>query len=268
MQTGQQGRRALALFTRILTHATRRAIPAIALAVMCFSVVAPAQAAEKPKAETAHAAKAATGKTQAAKATPEKPHARPKIIPLAHPPGEAMVKTVFEHGRASEKDNAAVLLPLIGTWDFYVTLWTHDKYKPIPSTGTVTSEMVMNDHFLSSAFSGSLSVDGQSMPIEGRELIGYDNATKSFSSVRVDSVATGIMTGSGKFDAKKRILYETGRFTNPLTGTEQRFDSELNFVDASHYTRTIFAVGKSGKKSKLMEFDYSRRNSSTPPAKK
>lgn len=252
MQTGQQGRCALALSIRSLMRAAGRCFPALVLAVMCLGVVSPAHAAAKAHVEKTHVQKA---------------YKRAAIKPLAHPPGEALAREMFKHNRPSLK-HLDVLMPLTGTWDYLAVLWTQPNAKPLHAVGTATNEMALDTHYLSSKATGSLSVDGQMMPMEGQELIGYDTARKSFSSVWVDTLTTGMMTGRGRYNPQKHVLYETGHFTNPLTGAAQRFLSELKFVDASHYTRTIFAIGRSGKKTKLMEFDYTRRNSPSRPAKK
>lgn len=272
-------------------HAATRAIPAIALAAMCFSVVAPVHAAEKPKAETAHAAKAQPEKTQAAKAKPEKASTAARTHHDARLPDDDLAMGIIARGRVSGKDNADVLMPLTGTWNYVESFWTRPKAEPEHASGSVTNGMIMDDHYLSSKSNGNLNVGREQIPFEGRELIGFDNAKKSFSFVAVDTLTTGMTVGSGRFEAKPKnvgkagrvkkgmiaggksngnagVLTESGRFTNPLTGAEERFRSEIEVVDADHYTRTVFAIGKSGKESKLMEFDYSRSNSYTPPAKK
>jgi hypothetical protein len=119
--------------------------------------------------------------------------------------------------------------------------------------------MTLDDRFLSSSFVGELDVGGNYAMIKGQGLIGYDNAKKVFTSVWVDTLTTSMMTGAGKYDPKANAINETGQFTNPLTGAESRFRSELQFTDDDDYKRTIFAVGKSGKETKLMEFDCSKR---------
>lgn len=282
MQTGQQGQCALNSLTRILTRAAWRGLPALVLAVMCFIAAAPVHAAEQAKTETPKVRKAS-----GAKPNPEKPHAKVAMRPLANSPDDDLAMSIFERGRLSRKGNVDVLTPLTGTWNYVESFWTRPKAKPWQATGSVTSEMIMDGRYLCSKSNGTLNLGREEIPVDGRELIGFDSAKKSFSFFAVDTLATGMTVGSGKFDAKAvssgkkhglrtgvaaaggaGVMTETGRFTNPLTGVEQGFLSEIRFVDADHYTRTVFALGKSGKKSKLMEFDYSRSNVYTPPAKK
>lgn len=186
---------------------------------------------------------------------------------------------MIERAKVSDKDNTAVLLPLVGTWDYTESFWTDPKAEPEHVGGSVTNEMIMDGRYLSSKAMGSLNIGREQIPFEGQELIGFDNAKKSFSFAAVDTLTTGMTTGSGKFeetkraavkatglkagesapDDKDRIIRETGRFTNPLTGVEQGFRSELTFVDAYHYKRTIFTVHGSGRETKQIEIDYARR---------
>ena len=211
------------------------------LAVMCFSIISlPAHAAEK--APVPVPAKAATA-----------------AAPEAKLPGDDIALGILSRAKPSDKDNTAVLMPLTGTWDYTESFWTSPKAAPEHAMGSVTNDMILDGHYLSSNAMGSLNIGREQISVQGQELIGFDNAKKSLSFFAADTTTTGMTTGSGKFDAKAKVIRETGRFTNPLTGVEQDFRSELTFVDSTHYKRTIFAADKSGRESKLMEIDYSKR---------
>jgi Protein of unknown function (DUF1579) len=178
----------------------------------------------------------------------------------AHPaPALALpgFKKIIESGRPSGEKNF-VLAKLTGEWHSKTALWAVPGAAPKWTKGVVRNEMTLDDRFLSSSFVGELDVGGNDAMIKGQGLIGYDNAKKDFTSVWVDTLSTSLMTGSGKYDPKTRSIVETGQFTNPLTGTEARFRSELQFTDDDNYKRTIFVVGKSGKETKLIEVDCSR----------
>lgn len=221
----------------------KRAMRLLAVAVMCLGIIAPVHAAEKVTEKTPMAATAAPG----------------DAAPVKLGPGEALANAIRTRGMPSDKDNMAVLMPLTGTWDYEESFWTDPKAEPQRSMGTVTSEMVLDNRFLSAKSAGSLNVGGQLIPTEGQELIGYDTVKKSFSFAAADTVTTGMMLSTGKYDEKKHVVAQAGRFTNPLTGLNQDFRSELLFVDAEHYKRTVFAADKAGRETKLIEIDYSRR---------
>lgn len=230
------------------------ALRVLALAAMCFALAAPAQAAKKAEATAATASEARL-------------------------PGDDIAEGILSRAKPSEREHTAVLTPLTGTWDYVESFWTSPNAEPEHATGSVTNEMIMDGHYLSSKSAGSMNIGREQIPFEGQELIGYDNAQKALSFVAVDTLTTGMMIGGGKldektravsrtagmksgdakFDGKERVVRETGHFTNPLTGMTQGFRSELTFVDDDHYKRTIFAADKSGKETKLIDIDYSRR---------
>jgi hypothetical protein len=188
----------------------------------------------------------------------DKAQAEAKLEALRSP-GEDFAKRIMDRGLPSAA-KIKVLAPLEGTWDYTVALREGPGAEPHMSTGTVTNELVFDHRFLSSRFFGTLYPGGHEVLLAGQGLIGYDNTKQVYTSTWADTVTTGMMAGSGKFDEKERVLHETGRFTNPITGVEQGFRSELRFVDANSYRRTVFVLDKSGKESPLMEFEYTRRN--------
>ena len=69
----------------------------------------------------------------------------------------------------------------------------------------------------------------------------------------------GMAAANAAPGTKDRTIWETGRFTNPLTGVEQGFHSQLQLVDDEHYKRTISAVDTAGHETKLIEIDYTRK---------
>jgi hypothetical protein len=186
-----------------------------------------------------------------------KPHAKaPAASQLLD---ESTVKKMMDGGMPSEAIHIKILGQLAGDWYYKAAVWAVPGAEPRWAMGKVTNQMVMDNRFLSSADFGSLSIGGQLLMIKTQGFLGYDNVKKSFTSVWFDTVTTGMATGTGTYDKKDNAIKETGQFTNPLTGREERFRSELQFTDADDYKRTIFVVGKSGKETKLMEFDYSKR---------
>jgi hypothetical protein len=258
MRTEQQGQ--CALISRILIRSCKWGIPALALAWFLGSatpVVARSHKEDRAPAATASEARL---------------------------PGDDIAKGMLERGKPSEKDHTAVLMPLTGTWNYVESFWTSPKAEPEHATGVVTNDMILDGHYLSSKVAGTRNIGRQQIPFEGQELIGFDNSKKSLSFVAVDSLTTGMTVGTGKFEektlapakaqgkkmtevlpgdskaaVKERIIWETGRFTNPLTGVEQGFHSELQFVDDEHYKRTISAVDNAGHETKLLEIDYTRK---------
>jgi hypothetical protein len=172
---------------------------------------------------------------------------------------ESAVRKMVESGKPSAQNNILVLAGLSGEWHYTAAIWAKPGAEPKWTKGTIRNQMTLDDRFLSSTYIGSLDIGGHDLTINGQGLIGFDNARKSFTSVWADTLTTGMMIGTGTYDRKKNVIKETGQFTNPLTGTAEKFRSELQFTDTDDYKRIIFAIDGSGKETKLMEFDYSKR---------
>jgi hypothetical protein len=169
--------------------------------------------------------------------------------------GEAAVKQIIDRANPS-LDNMGLLSALTGNWSYTAQVWAKPGAEPQTANGSVANEIVLDNRFLSSSFTGYLNIDGLQTPYRGQALIGYDTEKKSFISNWVDTLGTGMTAGSGTYNEKEKAITETGRFTNPVTGAEETFRAETKLTSSDSYERTIFSTGKSGKESKLMEFKY------------
>ncbi len=183
----------------------------------------------------------------------------PAALAAQKTPAQDALRKMVESNRPSEKTGHSVLMSLAGTWDYSAKFWASKDVEPQPTMGAVKNEMIMDGRFLSSDTLGSLRVDGHTVPVLGRGLIGYDMAKKAYTSVWVDSISSGMMVGAGNYDEKEKTISETGKFTDPVDGVEKNFRSELRFTDAQSYKRTIFTTDKAGKEVKLMEIELTKK---------
>jgi hypothetical protein len=244
----------------------------LALVVICFGLAAPAHAADEERTAGQAATKHGAAKHAASNPVKSDP---------GRMPGDDIAEAILSRNKVSDKDNTSILMPLVGTWDYAGSFLASPKEASGTVMGFVTNEIVLGGRYMSSKSTGSLNAGREQIPLEGQELVGFDNAKKSFSFSAVDTLTTGMTVGNGKFDRQSgsplkagsltesampgggptgaALIRETGRFTNPLTGVEQGFRSELIFVDAEHYKRIVWAADKSGKEAKLFDIDYTRR---------
>lgn len=170
-----------------------------------------------------------------------------------------VVNQAKEKAKNAGKQNAEVLSPLIGEWNYTVTIWTEPGATPNTATGRITNDMVLDDRYLSGSFIDDRNIGGSQVSVKGQSLIGFNSQKNSYSSVWVDTISTGMMVGSGKFDDKEKVINETGKYTDLLEGNEKEYRAELQFTDRDSYKRTIFTTDKAGKEFKMMEIAYSRK---------
>jgi hypothetical protein len=172
------------------------------------------------------------------------------------PPGEAELRAIAARAEPSVKNNIDVLAPFSGEWEYTALIWDKPGAEPQKAFGKLTNKMTLGNRFLASTAMGALNIGGHETVVNGEGKIGYDNAKGAFTSVWADTLSTGMMVGTGTYDEKEKTITETGTFTNPINGDEERFRSEIKLVDADNYERRIYTTGKSGKETKLMEFRY------------
>ncbi len=94
---------------------------------------------------------------------------------------------------------------------------------------------------------------------EGLGFTGFDNIKGEYVSTWLDSMATGIMTVSGHYDAAKKTLSQSGANSCPLTGEKARPGrSEWTVTDSDHTVYTSYMNGPDGKEFKGMAINYTR----------
>lgn len=182
-----------------------------------------------------------------AKSTP------PHLEMLDHATMEKLAKL----GAASEQNR--ILAKLIGAWDFDLKYWANKDSELQLSTGTVVNEMVLGDRFLSSKIVVMLNIGGENIPYEGWNIQGYDTIKKAYTSVLVDTMGTGMMTGAGQYNEKLKTIEEKGSFTHPLIDKQRKYRSELQFTSDDTYKQTLFIPDNSGKEFKVLEIEYRRQ---------
>ena len=152
-----------------------------------------------------------------------------------------------------------LLSSLAGTWDYTLQYWAKEGADPQTSSGTMTNEMILGDRFLYSKTALILNVGGQNIPYEGWGILGYDTVRNVFTSVWADTMRTGLMIGTGKYDEQSKTIEEKGHFTHPMMEKEQAYRSALQFTSDETYKQTVFTLGQSGKDFKVLEIEFGKR---------
>ena len=97
-------------------------------------------------------------------------------------------------------------------------------------------------------------------PFDGMGLVGYDNIKKTYQTIWLDSMGTGMMMGTSSFDADKKVLSESGHFSCPMVNGERTYRSVVTLKDSEHYTYEMYMTDPdSGKEYKAMEINYTRK---------
>lgn len=155
---------------------------------------------------------------------------------------------------ATPAEGHQVLQHFIGDWDYTLKWWNAPGTEPENSTGETEVEWILNGRFIQA------DVEGMSMgqKFEGMGIIGYDNAKKEYQNVWIDNMGTGMMTGTGQYDAGTKTMTEKGTYTDPMTGQDKSYTGITKIIDNDNHTYELYTPGPDGKEFRMMEIMYTR----------
>ena len=107
---------------------------------------------------------------------------------------QAMMEVYKKVGTPGEPHK--LLAKLEGSWTTKSKGWEGGK-PAMESTGTCEQKVILNGHYLRQEYTG----DMMGAPFTGINLLGYNNHTKKFESIWIDSMSTAIYFFVGKGSA-------------------------------------------------------------------
>ena len=163
---------------------------------------------------------------------------------------EAMMKTV------SPGEAHKALEPFAGNWTYTAQWWTAPDAPPESMMGNSSNSLIFGGRFLKQEIRGESA--GQA-PFEGLGFTGYDNIRKEYQTIWFDNMATGMMVGSGQFDAESKTLSDQSDFSCPMTGeAHRRMRTVWKIVDQNHSAYESYMYTSDGKEYKAMVINYTR----------
>lgn len=141
-----------------------------------------------------------------------------------------------------------------GEWAEEITMWMAPGASPSKSTATAVNKMIMGGRYQESKHSGSFM--GQ--PFEGYSLVGYDNAKKTFHSIWIDNMGTGVMHLEGQWDPQTKTINFKGMSIDPSTGKEIQVRETFRWIDDNRQLMEMF-MQQDGKEFKSIEIKFTRK---------
>jgi hypothetical protein len=147
-----------------------------------------------------------------------------------------------------------VLAKLEGSWTTRSRGWMEPGKPPVESLGTCEQKLVLDGHYLEQTYTG----DMMGAPFIGKNILGYNNHTKKYESIWLDSMSTAIyfFVGKGSRDGKT-ITQECG-YDDPVKGPAV-WRSVTRIKDDNTLEFEMFITPKGGKKEKMMEMTVARK---------
>lgn len=144
---------------------------------------------------------------------------------------------------------------LVGKWTYTSKFWMKPDAKAEESKGTMTAKLAFGGRFLQQEVKGKM----QGQKFEGMGLLGYDNVRQEYQTVWFDNMATGMMIGTGQYDAAAKLYKEEMVGSCPMTGDKQKATrSELKLIDKKRFTYEMFSKTVEGNEFKAMEITYQK----------
>jgi hypothetical protein len=166
---------------------------------------------------------------------------------------EDMMKAWMEY--ATPGPQHKVLDALIGAWDAKSTFWTKPGAEPIVSGGSSEQTWVLGGRFVMQKFQGA----DASRAYSGMGFTGYNNASKTFESVWMDSESTGMIRTSGTIDETGTVITQTGEYMDPLTHKMHPLKYVTRLVNPTEMIFEMWEPGTGGAEFKTIEVVYSKR---------
>ena len=143
---------------------------------------------------------------------------------------------------------------LSGNWTFETLMWMDPTAEPSKSQGTATIDMLLDGRY--QRMNAESMVMG--MPYKGMGITGFDNAKKTWQSMWIDNMGTGIMFSEGTYDKDAGGIVFKGKSANPITGKDEEYKEIMKFKDNNNFKMEMYMV-VNGKEYKSMEMIYTRK---------
>ena len=146
------------------------------------------------------------------------------------------------------------LASLAGSWITKTKAWMEPGKPPEETTGACRQKMILNGRFLQQEYTGKM----MGGTFKGINLIGYDNHTKKYVSIWIDSMSTGIYLFEGTSSPNGKTITQESRCDDPVRGP-MTWRSVSRIVNDDTMAYEMFITAKRGKEEKMMEMTLTRK---------
>jgi hypothetical protein len=147
-----------------------------------------------------------------------------------------------------------LLANLVGTWTTRTRSWMEPDKPPIETTGTCEQKLLLGGRYLQQEYSGDMMGE----LFTGINLMGYDNHTKKYVSIWIDTMSTGIYFFEGTASADGKTITQESNYDDPVKGPTV-WRSVTRFKDDNTLEFEMYLTPKGGKEEKAMEMTVSRK---------
>jgi len=165
---------------------------------------------------------------------------------------EAIMEVYRKLGTPGEPHK--LLARLVGSWTTRTRAWMEPGKPEVQGTGTCQQKMLLDGRYLQQEYTGEM----MGSTFNGINVIGYDNHTKKYVSIWIDSMSTGIYYFEGSAEGNGKTITQESSYDDPVRGP-MVWRSVTNIVDDNTLEYQMFLIPKGGKEEKMMEMTMNRK---------
>jgi len=165
---------------------------------------------------------------------------------------EKIVEIYTKAGTPGEPHKA--LAKLEGSWTTRSLGWMEPGKPPVESFGTCEQKLILDGHYLQQVYTG----DMMGKPFSGISILGYDNVTKKYQSIWIDSMSTGVYFFEGTAGKDGRTITQKSRYVDPVKGPSI-WRTVTRIKDDNTQEFEMFLTPKGKKEEKMMEMTITRK---------
>jgi hypothetical protein len=143
---------------------------------------------------------------------------------------------------------------LAGSWTTQTKEWMEPGKPPTESTGTAEMKMLLDGRFLYQEYNGQMM--GQ--PFNGIGIDAYDNMTKKYVTVWMDTMGPGIFIMEGTASPDGRTITLRGSHPEP-GGGKMTHRAVWKIVDDNNQVFEMYGAHGKEKETKNLEIVYTRK---------
>jgi hypothetical protein len=141
-----------------------------------------------------------------------------------------------------------------GFWKLTTRTWSDPSEEPVVTETTAVREMVLSGHCLQEKVLGEV----QGLQFQSLGYLGYDNVTRRWWSLWMDTLSTAPVFTTGTDDPDATVLALTGEYADPLTGRSRPVRTVIRFVDYDTERFEWYEI-RDGQEVKTMDILYQRQ---------
>lgn len=147
-----------------------------------------------------------------------------------------------------------LLAKLEGSWITKSKGWMEPDKPPVESLGTCEQRLILNGRYLQQEYVG----DMMGKPFDGINILGFNNHTKKYESIWIDSMSTAIYYFEGTASADGKVITQLCTYDDPARGPSV-WRSVTRFKNDNTQEFEMFITPKDGKEEKMMEMTVTRK---------